>query len=300
MDPWIPITIAAALIQNARSVGQRRLLGRASVAATAYARFFFGFPLALLMMTGAAVAAGRLPPPPTVAFLVFATIGAFGQVLGNALFIALVRGSNFAVMTTYSKMETVLSPLLSFLLLGDRLSLAGAAGIVVAFLGAMGLAAVRVEGGLVAFLTAFLRRPASLGIAVGGLYAVASTSYRAAALDLDGGVALQALTLLAWVSTLQALSMGVYLLWRRPPVLGEVMRGWRHLAWIGLFGVGASACWLVAFTLQKTGYVLAVGQIEIVFAYAASHVLLKERTDAREIAGILVTIGGIVLVVLTH
>ncbi len=301
VDVWIPITILAALVQNARSVGQRWLLGRASVAASAYARFFYGFPFALAFLTAATILSDQPLYRPTFTFLAFAAIGALGQVLGNSLFIKAVRASNFTVMTTYSKMETVLSPILSFFLMNDRLSVSGAIGIVIAIMGVMWLAAVRAPGGLAAFLTAFIRPPASQGIAVGALYAVASTLYRAATHQVgDVGFVLQAATLLAWVATFQTLMMGGYLLWRMPPVITEVLRGWRHLAWIGASGAISSACWLSAFSLQKTGYVLAVGQIELVFAYIASHLLFKERTHVRELVGIAVTVTGILTVVIAR
>jgi drug/metabolite transporter (DMT)-like permease len=87
---------------------------------------------------------------------------------------------------------------------------------------------------------------------------------------------------------------------RRPGVIGEVVRAWRPALWIGLVGVGTSALWYTAFGLQKAAYVLAVGQIELIVAFLASHYLYKERAAAIEIGGILVTVAGILCVVLAE
>ena len=301
MDLWIPITIAATVIQNVRAVGQRWLLGRVSVGAAAYGRFFYGFPLTLLFLIAVCAIDGRAPPAPSLRFLAFATVGALSQSLGNEMFVRLVRSSNFIVMTTYSKMETVFSPVFSFFLLDDRLSVAGVTGIVVAVLGVMLMASARSASSLGALIGACLRAPASQGILVGAIYAVTSTSYRAAAFEVgDVGFAMQGLTLLAWATGIQAVAGGIYLAWQGSPVLSEVFREWRYVVWIGITGVSASACWLCAFALQKTGYVLAVGQIELVFAFVASHLLFKERAHRNELVGILVTVVGILLVVMAR
>ncbi len=296
MDLWIPITIVGTLIQVGRSVGQRRLLGRVSVAGTTYARFFYGCPLAFLALAGACLYEGRLPPTATPTFIALAVFSGICQFAGNALFVALVRASNLTVITTYAKMETVLSPLFSFLLLGDMLSPTGIAGILVALLGVMLLAAAREARSFGAFLAAFLQPPASVGLTVGAVYALVSTGFRAATLELgDVSVLLKTCTLLAWVTASQAVAMGLYLRWRAPPVLTEVVREWRAVSWLGFNGVAASICWMAAFALQKTGYVLAVSQIELVFTYIAAHIMFKERTHPGEIAAILVTVAGIVL-----
>ena len=45
---WIPITIAAALLQNIRTALQKVLKGKVSTNAATYTRYVFGFPLAIL------------------------------------------------------------------------------------------------------------------------------------------------------------------------------------------------------------------------------------------------------------
>ena len=44
MELWIPITIAAAFLQNLRSALQKHLKGRLSTVGAAYARFLYAWP----------------------------------------------------------------------------------------------------------------------------------------------------------------------------------------------------------------------------------------------------------------
>jgi hypothetical protein len=48
MELWIPITIAAAFLQNLRSALQKHIKGRLSTSGAAYARFLYAWPLALV------------------------------------------------------------------------------------------------------------------------------------------------------------------------------------------------------------------------------------------------------------
>ena len=59
-----------------------------------------------------------------------------------------------------------------------------------------------------------------------------------------------------------------------------------------------SAGWALAMTLENAALVRAVGQIELVFTFIASHVILKERPSAGEWLGSLLVVGGVVLILL--
>ena len=54
MEAWIPITLAAALLQNLRSALQKHLKARLSTTGATFARFAFAAPLAALYATGLA------------------------------------------------------------------------------------------------------------------------------------------------------------------------------------------------------------------------------------------------------
>jgi uncharacterized membrane protein len=74
-----------------------------------------------------------------------------------------------------------------------------------------------------------------------------------------------------------------------------VLAYWR-LAWlVGLAGSLASIGWFSATTLQNAGYVRALGQIELVFAFLASVLFFRERSTRVEILGVSLIVIGIVI-----
>ena len=298
MEPWILLTLVGVLIQSSRTVLQKNLIGRLSVGGATYARFLYGLPVAWLVVAVAFGFSARALPQANPTFLAYALIGGLGQMLGNMLFIHLIRASNFTVITTYIKTETVIGALFSFLVLGDTLSAWGFAGVLITLLGVMVLSAGKGALTLRSLAASLASRETLYGVGVGALYAAASTSYRGAILSLGmDDLVLASLFAVAWVTLLQTVIMGIWLHLKQPAVLRETIRAWRPAAWVGITGVSASAVWYVAFSMQVTAYVLAVGQVELVLAYLTSRFLFKESTKVGEIAGILVTIAGILTVV---
>ena len=78
-------------------------------------------------------------------------------------------------------------------------------------------------------------------------------------------------------------------LWRVAAVVGVV---------VGLSGMLASVCWLTAATLQNAAYVRTLGQVELLFMFAASVLFFRERPGALEVTGIVLVGGGIVMLLL--
>ncbi len=52
MEAWIPITIAAAFLQNTRSALQKHLKGDLTNLGAAYVRFLYAWPFALIYVAG--------------------------------------------------------------------------------------------------------------------------------------------------------------------------------------------------------------------------------------------------------
>jgi len=92
--------------------------------------------------------------------------------------------------------------------------------------------------------------------------------------------------------------MGLYLLIRDRGELVRVLRSWRKAVWVGAAGMTASAGWFTAMTLQNAAYVRALGQVELFFSFAASTLLLGERSTRREIAGVGLLMVGVVVLLL--
>lgn len=296
-EPWVLFAVGAATIQTVRTILQKEMTARLSVMGSTYARFLYGLPLAFLYLALAAQLTGHSLPTPGAAFFGWVAIGAIAQVIGNVLFITLISHTHFTISATYVKTETVLAAGISFVVLGDVLSPIGVFGVFITVVGCMVLAAGRERVTLAALIRGLGSRAAVQGLTAGAAYAVGSTAYRAATLSLGSdALEFQAVYTLCVVSLTQSVGLGLFLGWRDRSAFVEVFRSWRSAVWIGVTGVTASACWYAAFALQATAYVLAVGQVEVLFAYLASRFRFKEQTRPVEAIGILVTVGGILCV----
>lgn len=299
MELWIPLTIVAAGVQAARTSFQKHLAVKLSVFGATFARFLFGLPI---ILGGLAVLVGvtqQSVPDPNAVFIGYAWGGGVVQLLGNALLLHLLSLSTFTVGTTYTKTEVIQTVAVGYVVLDESVEPAGFLGILIAFVGVLLMATGRAGLSIASLLEALKHKPALYGICVGALYAVAAVFYRAAALSLDeGDFILRALTTLAWVTAAQAFAMAVWLRWRDPGLIMAVVREWPVGVWIGFTGIIASACWYSAFTLQNAAYVMALGQVELLFTYIASRFIFHERMVAQEALGVAATAIGILAVVL--
>jgi len=286
-------------MQNLRSVLQKHVRSRLSTGGATYARFIYALPFAALYVAGLATVPGIALPDPGPTFLGYTILGGLAQILATALLVHLFSLRNFAVGTAYSKTETVQTALFGLILLGDSLTLSAALAILVCLIGVVALSAGKSETSVSRLLAAFTERTALVGLASGGCFGVSAVSYRAAALSLGGpGFLMQAAFTLACVLLFQTVAMAVYLAWREPGQLREVLRAWRSAGWVGIYGMVASVGWFTAMTLQNAAYVRALGQIELVFTFIAAQLFFRERATRPEIAGIVLVVAGILILLL--
>jgi len=139
------------------------------------------------------------------------------------------------------------------------------------------------------------------GILAGAIFAIAAGTIREASKLLpEGDFMVRGITVLACMNTIQVVLMAAYLLRRDQPQLGKVWVNWRSSIWVGIFSVLGSAGWALAMTLENAALVRAVGQIELVFTFIASHVVLKERPSTGEWIGSLLVVGGVVLILIAR
>ena len=150
--------------------------------------------------------------------------------------------------------------------------------------------------GVIADLT---HKGAIYGILSGATFAIAAGTIRQATkLVPDPDFWIRGISVLACMNTIQVVLMGVYLYRRDRPQLGKVWVNWRSSIWVGIFSVLGSAGWALAMTLENAALVRAVGQIELVFTFIASHLVLKERPSAGEWIGSVAVVGGVVLILI--
>jgi drug/metabolite transporter (DMT)-like permease len=294
---WIPITIAAAALQTARNAFQRGLTGALSPLGATSTRFLFGLPFAALYAAALFAGSDTPLPAPRPAFFAWAALGGVAQILGTACLLHLFQLRNFSAGIAFSKSEVLQVAVFGLLVLGDAISLRAALAIAVATAGLVLLA--RDTGALDwrGVLASLGGRPALLGLATGGAYAIAAVGFRAASLSLELPFLASAAATLATSMLIQSLLMALYLFLREPGQLGAVRREWRRSLLPGFTGAAASACWFTAMTIEVAAYVRMLGLIEVLFGYGVSILGLRERPGPREQLGtaLLVIAIGVLL-----
>lgn len=297
MPLWIPITIAAALCQNIRTTMQQKIRGILSVDGANFVRYLYGAPLALGALAFLVWGTGRTIPPISAYFLLLVTIAGVAQIIATSLMIHAFSLRNFAVGTVYSKTETVFVALFATFIAGEPLRVGAWMGILVCL---CGVAILSVRGrlsdirGILADLT---HKGAVYGILSGAIFAIAAGTIREASKVLpDGDFMVRGITVLACMNTIQMVLMALYLARRDRAQLGKVWFNWRSSIWVGIFSVLGSAGWALAMTLENAALVRAVGQIELVFTFISSRLVLKERPSVGEWIGSLLVVGGVVLI----
>ncbi len=298
IELWIPVTIFAAFMQNARSALQRHLKGRLTTLGATYVRFLYAAPFAVIYVAALSAAGTPLPEPNGI-FLFYAVLGGLSQIVFTGLLLWLFSFRNFAVGTTFSKTEVVQIAILAFLVLGDTLTPLATLAIAVAVAGVMLLSAGQTNIAATTLLRGLTEKPTLIGLASGLFLGASVVFFRGAALALGHPSAVMAAAFtLAVAVVIQTAIMGAYLALKEPRTLTDVVVHWRWSLAVGVAGVLASIGWFTAFTLENAAHVRALGQIELIFTFLASVYFFRERTNGRELAGIVLVAAGIILLIL--
>jgi drug/metabolite transporter (DMT)-like permease len=291
---WIPATIAASLLQTARNMTQRSLTEIIGVVGATQVRFLFGLPFALLFLVAVCLAAGRWPPQIGTGAFAYTIGGALTQIAATALMLAAMRERSFAVTTAYTKTEPVQVAIFGALLLGDALTPAKFAAILVATAGVVLVSWKPGEK-----LTRAGLRPAVLGVGAGAFFAFSAIGYRGAIQALpEGGFFIRATTVLALGLFLQTLVLTLYMLAANRPALMSSLRNWRKSLAAGFLGAAASQCWFIGFSLTTAANVRTLALIEVPLAQIASRRIFSEGTSRRELAGMAMIVCGVAALLL--
>ena len=173
MALWVGITVAAAFLQNLRSMLQKHLKARLSSLGATAIRFFFAMPVAWAIWASL----GQAPALPT-SFYGFTMLAAIGQIIGTLLLIYLFGLKNFAVGSSLARTEAVQTAMIGSVLLGDTISPWAVAGLLISLVGVILIAGKPAQ---------IETRPVAIGLASGTSFAIASVLYRAATQVLESG-----------------------------------------------------------------------------------------------------------------
>ena len=300
MELWIGITFAAAFLQNMRSTLQKYLKGRMATLGSTFTRFGFGLPFAALYFFILTSVLERPVPAINASFLIWAVIGAVGQIGATFLLVYLFSFRNFAVGTAYSRTEPAQAAIIAFLFFGARISVAAIAAIVISIGGVMLISLSRNAVSLKALIAGLMIRTALIGIASGTLFGLSAVSYRAASLSLAASLPepdsfMQAAFTLLVVIAMQTVAMLAWMLVFDRAELVKVAKAWKPALAVGFVGATASFGWFTAMTLQQASIVKAVAQVEMLFSFATSALIFKERMTGVEIVGCVLVVCGVLV-----
>ena len=291
---WILATLVAAGAQTARNAMQSTLTASLGTLGATQVRFVYGLPFAAAFLALAAAVAGSRVPEPTATFLAYTAGGATAQIVGTALLLVVMQARSFAVVTTFNKTEAVQVAIFGVALLGEHLTVAGAAAI---FVATAGVVLVAAKPGLK--LRGSGMRPVVYGIASGGCFAIASVGFRGGILELGSDAYyLRAATTLVWALAFQSLLLGVWMAVFARAALLSSFALWRQSLIAGFFGAFASQFWFLGFSLTAAANVKALGLVEVVFAQVVAQRVFAQRVTTREAAGMGLVVAGVALLVL--
>ena len=299
MELWIAFTIAAAFFQNLRSAMQKHLQGKLSTLGAAYVRFVYALPVAALYFISVIYLTGQPLPLPHLQFLLYVLLGGICQIMFTVFLLWLFSFHNFAVGTTFSKLETIMVALFGLLLLGDKITpvvtfaiALSAGGLVVLSAGQSKLSWSRLSAGL-------WRVPTLIGLACAAWLGASVVFFRGASLSLrlDNFLVAASCTLLVAL-LLQTAIMGTFMALREKSELKKVFIHWRLASLVGISGGLASIGWFAAFTLQNATYVRALGQVELIFTFIATVMVFHEKVTRAELIGIGLIAAAIMILLL--
>jgi drug/metabolite transporter (DMT)-like permease len=294
---WIAATLWAAAAQTIRNAAQRHLTAELGTLGATLVRFLYGVPFAVLWLLAVRQGSGAALPPPGWAFASWVALGGFAQIAATALLLRTMQERNFALGVAYSKTEILQIALFGLVFLGDPIGAPAALAMASGTLGVLLLSPADKSRPLRTLLTGWTSRTALIGLACGACFALSVVGYRGATLALAGTPFLMsaAYTLVA-AQVFQTLVLGGWLLARDAAVVRRVLVAWRVSLFAGFMGAAASAGWFTAFAIAPAAHVRTLGLIELIFSYAVSRRLFRERLSRLEIAGMTLLALGVAII----
>src|SRR6185369_6703801 len=289
---WAIFTLIAAAAQTARNAMQRELTRTLGTVGATHVRFLFGFPFALVFLSGVMIATGQGLPSPPLAFWPWVLAGALTQIVATATTLAAMGERSLVVAYAYIKTEPVHVALYGLIFLSDRITLVSGIAILIATAGVV-VMSLKPGAGELASL-----RSTVIGIFSGALFGMSAIGYRGAILSLQHPDFVLAATFTVSAGlVIQAALLSLYLALRDPGVLRAIMKAWRPSLFAGFMGAFASEFWFLAFAIATAANVRTLALVEVLFAQGVTRFVFKQPTTLREGAGIVLVVIGVALLV---
>ena len=299
MELWIPITIAAAFLQNLRSTVQKYLKGFMGNTGATFVRFGFGLPFAMLYWFILIGVIDYPLPKLNGEFFLWVLIGASAQIAATFLLVKLFSLRNFAVGSAYSRTEPMQTAIFAFVLFGVKFSLAAIIAITIAVVGVMLISVAQTKITPRSLVLSVLSKSAIIGLGAGTLFGLAAIGFQTAARSVVAEhFFVQAATTLIVAISFQTTVMLLFMAaFDRAEIL-RIKAAWRPALLVGFVGASASFGWFAAFTLQQAALVKVLAQIELLFSFVSSIFVFKETINRFEVWGCVLIVASIVCLVL--
>jgi drug/metabolite transporter (DMT)-like permease len=233
-------------------------------------------------------AAGESLPHPSRLYWAWILVGTLSQVVATALMLAAMNERSFVVVYAYIKTEAVQAALFGLIFLGDRITPAMTAAILIA---TAGVVSMGLKPG-----TSHDFKATLLGLASGAMFALSAVGFRGAILTLELSSYVVAATFTLAIGLLLQTGLLTLFLWvRQPAVLASIVAAWRPSLFAGFMGALASQFWFLAFALSSAANVRTLALVEVLFAQAISRFTFKQGTTGREALGIPLIVMGVAL-----
>ena len=300
METWVVITVAAAFLQNVRSTLQKYLKGRIGTTGATFVRFGFGLPFAFAFVAFMHHGLGYAHPVLHWEFAAWIVLAALAQILAQALLIHVFSYRNFAVGTAYSRTEPAQAALFGLVFLSETVSWLVLVAIGISMAGVMLISVARTERNPAALITSLTTRSVAIGLCSGTFFGIAAVGYRGASLSLGGPNYLMqgGVTLLAAIA-FQTAVMLIFMAIRDPGEIRRILAAWKPALAVGFVGASASFGWFTAMTLEKAAVVKAVAQVEMLFTFASTVFIFREKINRLEVTGCVAIVTGILVLLLT-
>ena len=296
INPWLwaVFTVIAAGSQTLRNAMQKELTQTIGTAGATHVRFLFGLPFAMLSLAVILWVTGHAVPRIDTGIVLWSLLGALTQIAATALMLGAMKERSFVVTTALIKIEPVWVALFGLVFLGDHLSWALAAAILIATTGLMLVSwpKEKVAG------SSLVGRSGLLGILAGMTFGVSAVGYRGGILGVkalgEDHFVVAATSVLVLGLIMQVALLSFYLLVLDRKTLGGILAAWRPSILAGFMGALASQFWFLAFSVDTAARVRTLAIIEIFFAQIVSRSMFKQGITWREGLGIALIVAGVV------
>ena len=287
---WLPITLLCAFSLATSDALAKRALDRHNEYVIVWLRLVLAAPL--LLATLCFIPMPRPAPEFYRAFLLALPL----EAVASLLYIRALKLSPMSLTLPFLALTPVFLLVVPFLLLGERISPAGAGGVLLIATGTYVLNLGAAKKGLLEPLRAVLREKGVLymvGVAL--IFSVTSTlGKQAVAASSPVFFAALYFPALALVLTPVALRQG------RAEVRGMLRSGVLKAAlWPALFYAVMVLAHMTAISMTQVAYMISVKRLSLLLGVLYGHFLFGEEGAGRRVPGTVLMLGGVALITLS-